>query len=280
MMTSEEVARRIHDHRWRQGQLLLVACHMEVTQHLSLAPLADDDAVIVISQSCDLVNGDLREEPFAEILLAHPLPGSADGNYMYLRNPRRLHFHLQINGQRRAYTAWIWDRYRLPREFFAQWPPDDTRGLLDQDEQDVLVSWLAARYERTALPDELQHRLSSVRDRLKKSVKPLKEISALFLECSDQELSAHEVYRLRVKLVMPKKYYDQPDRRQAVEQLKVRLAKVLEQCAGVELEEEPELLSELEFSLHDARILRRWTDFDYLSYQDHAAHQAPYPGEG
>jgi hypothetical protein len=280
MMTSEEAARRIHAQHWRQGRLLPVTRHAEVARHLSLAPLADDDAVIVISQSCDLVNDDLIEEPFAEILLAHPLPGSADGNYMYLRNPRRLHFHLQIDGQRRAYTAWIWDRYRLPREFLAQWRPDDTRGLLDQDEQNVLVSWLAARYERTALPDELQRRFKSRKDQIKKSAKPLKEVSALFLECSDQEFSADEVYRLRVKLVMPKKYYDQPDRRQAVEQMKMRLAAVLEQCPGIVLEEEPELVSELDFSLHDARILRRWTDFDYLSYQDHAAHQAPYPGSG
>ena len=251
-----------------------------MAQHLSLAaPLEKDDAVIVISQSCDLVNRDLNEEPFAEILLAHPLSGSADGNYMYLRNPRRLHFHLQIDGQQRAYKAWIWDRYRLPRQFFAQWRPDDKRSLLDQDERDVLVSWLAARYERAALPDELQRRLSSIRDRLKKSVKPLKEVSALFLECSDQEFSANDVYRLRVKLVMPKKYYDQPERRQTAEQLIVQLAAVLEKCSGITLEEEPELLSELDFSLHDARVWRRWTDFDYLSHQDHAAHQAPYPGE-
>lgn len=279
MMMSEDAAQQIHAQHWRQGRLLPVASHEEVTQQLSLPPLADDDAVIVISQSCDLVNGDFTDEPFAEILLAHPLPGSANSTYMYLRNPRRLHFHLQIDGQRCAYTAWIWDRYRLPRQFFAEWPPDDKR-LLDQDELDVLVSWLAARYERTALPDELQRRLKSpkVQDKLKKAIKPLKEVSALFVECSDQELSADEVYRLRVKLVMPKKYYDQPDRRQAAEQLKVRLVAALEQCPGVVLEEEPELLSELEFSLHDARILRRWTDFDYVSYQDHAMHQAPLPG--
>lgn len=281
MMMSEDAARQIHAQHWRQGRLLPVASHVEITQHLSGVLLADDDAVIVISQSCDLVHGDFTQEPFAEILIAHRLPKPPDGALMYLRNPRRLHFYLQAHEQKQAYAAWIWDRYRLPRQFFAEWPPDDKR-LLDQDELDVLVSWLAARYERTALPDELQRRLKSpkVQDKLKKAVKPLKEISALFVECSDQEFSADEVYQLRVKLVMPKKYYDQPDRRQAAEQLKVRLAAALEQCPGVALEEEPELVSELEFTLHDARTLRRWNDFDYVSYQDHAAHQAPYPGKG
>ncbi|MDG4549428.1 MAG: hypothetical protein P9F19_07355 [Candidatus Contendobacter sp.] len=74
MMTSEDAARRIHAQHWRQGRLLPVISHAEVARHLTLAPLADDDAVIVISQSCDLVHRDLTDEPFAEILLAHPLP--------------------------------------------------------------------------------------------------------------------------------------------------------------------------------------------------------------
>jgi hypothetical protein len=278
MMMSEDAARQIHAQHWRQGRLLSVASHAEIAQQLSLAPLADDDAVIVISQSCDLVNGDFTEEPFAEILLAHPLPESADGNYMCLRNPRRLHFHLQIHGQQCAYTAWIWDRYWLPREVLAQWPPDAERGLWDQDEQDVLIGWLVARYERTALPDELQRRLGRIKDKLKKPMKQLKDVSGVFLECSDQELSDDASYRLRIKLVMPKAAYEQAHRRQAVEQIRTQLDTVLRKCPGVLLEEEPELVSELKFTLHDARILRRWTDFDYVSYQDHAAHQAPHSG--
>ncbi len=77
---------------------------------------------------------------------------------------------------------------------------------------------------------------------------------------------------------MPKAAYDQADRRQAVEQIRMQLDAVLRKCPGVLLEEEPELVSELDFTLHDARTLRRWNDFDYVSYQDHAAHQAPHPG--
>lgn len=277
-MMTENAAQQIRAQHWRQGGVLPVASHADVAQHGGVAPLTDDDAVIVISQSCDLVHGDFTQEPFAEVLIAHRLPEPPDGALMYLRNPRRLHFYLQAQGQKQAYAAWIWDRYRLPRDVLAQWPPDAMRGLWNQDEQDVLISWLVARYERTALPDELQRRLGRLKEKLKKPVKQLKDVSALFLECSDQELSADEVYRLRVKLVMPKAAYDEPDCRQAVESLKLRLAAVLEQCPGVLLEEEPELVSELNFSLHDARILRRWTDFDYVSYQDHVAHQAPFSG--
>ncbi len=84
MMMSEDAARQIHAQHWRQGRLLPVASHAEVAQQLSLAPLAEDDAVIVISQSCDLVHGDFTQEPFAEILIAHRLPEPPDGALMYL----------------------------------------------------------------------------------------------------------------------------------------------------------------------------------------------------
>jgi hypothetical protein len=278
MMMSEDAAQQIHAQHWRQGRLLPVASHAEVTQQLRGVLLADDDAVIVISQSCDLVHGDFTQEPFAEILIAHRWPKPPDGALMYLRNPRRLHFYLQAHGQKQAYAAWIWDRYRLPRDVLVQWPPDAERGLWNQDEQDVLISWLVARYERTALPDELQRRFGRIKDKLKKPMKQLKDVSGVFLECSNAELNADTDYRLRVKLVMPKAAYDQADRRQAVEQIRMQLDAVLRKCPGVLLEEEPELVSELDFTLHDARTLRRWNDFDYVSYQDHAAHQAPHPG--
>ncbi len=275
---SEDAARQIHAQHWRQGRLLPVASHAEVAQELGHAPLADDDAVIVISQSCDLMHGDFTQEPFAEILIAHRLLELPDGALMYLRNPRRLHFYLQTHGQKQAYAAWTWDRHRLRREVLAQWPPDAERGLWDQDEQDVLISWLVARYERTALPDELQRRFGQIKDKLKKSMKLLKDVSGVFLECSGEELDAVTPYQLRIKLVMPKAAYEQADRRQAVDQIRMQLDAVLQKCPGVLLEEEPELVSELDFTLHDARILRRWTDFDYVSYQDHAAHQAPHLG--
>lgn len=51
MMMSEDTARQIHAQHWRQGRLLPVASHVEITQHLSGVLLADDDAVIVISRS-------------------------------------------------------------------------------------------------------------------------------------------------------------------------------------------------------------------------------------
>lgn len=95
MMMSEDAARRIHARHWRQGRLLPVAGHAEIAQQLSGVLLADDDAVIVISQSCDLVHGDFTQEPFAEILITHRLPEPPDGALMYLRNPRRLHYMMR-----------------------------------------------------------------------------------------------------------------------------------------------------------------------------------------
>lgn len=125
MMTpeDEELLHRIEAQGWRQGCVLPVACHAELAQRPELDTLlGPDDACIVVSQTCDLVHHDARQEPYAELLLAQPLTGPADSRLRNRRNPRRLHFELSVCGRLVGYEAWAWRRCRLQRAVLAHYP--------------------------------------------------------------------------------------------------------------------------------------------------------------
>jgi len=55
-----------------------------------------------------------------------------------------------------------------------QWPSDTERGLWNRGEQNMFISWLAARYERSALPDELQRWCGRIKGKHKKPMKQIK----------------------------------------------------------------------------------------------------------
>lgn len=268
---------------WRQGCVLPVACHAEVAQlpdgDTTIGP---DDACIVVSQSCDLVHHDPRQEPYAELLMTKPLSGPADPLLRNRRNPRRLHFELSVRGRLIPYEAWAWRRCRLPRAVLLQYQPDPERCLPDDRGLRMILEWLAARYRRVALPSAFQRRLKPVQKKLRALVAKLTDASAIFIALnSREELSDAENYRLNLILTLPPDEYVQKARLNAMEKLHTELLGLFAQCAGIELDEaESKVDSEENISLAALRYLLLWEEFDYVSYQDPAAHQAPYPGKG
>ena len=282
MMMIADADQRIRAQHWRQGRLLSVASHAVVAQQLNIAPLSDDDACIVISQSCDLLSPRWDEEPFAEIVIAKPLTGEPNYNRRYRRNPRWLHFQLRVRGERVFYEAWIWHRYRLPRPLFAELTPDAERQLADDDEQRLLVQWLAARYDRAALPDAFQRRLGAVKDKFEDQLRKMADVSAVYISLnSHEELSDKQPYHLKIVLVMRVDDYANQKSKDKVDLHLLKLVELLEKCApDIKMVGEPVLRSEQEITLHDLRMLRRWEEFDSVSYREAQKHQPPYPIKG
>ena len=281
-MTPEAVAiAQIEAQGWRQGCILPVACHVEVGQLAELEQAPEpDDACIVVTQSCDLLHHNIQQEPYVELLLARPLTGPPDSRLRNRRNPRRRHFDLSVRGQRVGYEAQAWRRcYRLPRTVLARYQPDPERCVPDELSLRLLLEWVAGRYTRSALPSVFQHRLEPVQKKLRKWVANLTEASLLFIALSSEdELHEAETYRVAVILVLPEDEYAQMAKREAMEQLLEDLRKLLKQCPGIEWNDDSQVQSEAEISLADLRSLLRWEELDYVSYQDHATHQAPYSG--
>ncbi|MFZ1326471.1 MAG: hypothetical protein WAT67_10740 [Candidatus Contendobacter sp.] len=283
MTPEDEDLHKIEAQGWRQGCVLPVACHAEVAQPPELdAMIGPDDACIVVSQTCDLVHHDARQEPYAELLLTQPLTGPADSRLRNRRNPRRLHFELSVRGHLVGYEAWAWRRCPLRRAVLAHYQPDPERCLPDERGLRMIQEWLAGRYQRAALPSAFQRRLKPVQDKLRKLAAKLTDASILFIALSSQdELSDGEAYRLSVILALPAEEYAQQARLRAIEQLHMELMRLFALCAGVELDEaESRVESEENISLAALRYLLRWEEFDYVSYQDRTTHQPPYPGMG
>lgn len=271
----------IEEQGWRQGCVLPATCHAELTQLPDVDAIVDpDDACIVVSQSCDLIHHDGRQEPYAELLITKPLAGTVDPMVCNRRSPRRLHFELSVRGHLVWYEALAWRRCRLHRTVLTHHRPDPERRLDDTRVLRMIVEWLAARYQRAALPSAFQRRLKPVQDKLRKLAATLTSISTLFVALNSQEeLSDDEAYHLGLILALPSDEYAQQDRLNAMEKQFVKLMGLFARCPGITLDEaESRVESEENISLAALRYLLRWEEFDYVSYQNHAAHQSPYSG--
>jgi hypothetical protein len=74
------------DTPWRQGHIL----PDDAVKALQLpADTVTDSVAIVVSHDCDLAQ-DPTVEPVVEIIVGHWIP-TADGNFTYAKNARRLH---------------------------------------------------------------------------------------------------------------------------------------------------------------------------------------------
>jgi hypothetical protein len=103
---------------WRQGSVLPSELAVQVTPVLDgYSPPSEWPATryyIVVSQDCDVVQGDFTKEPVVELILA--TKKRAFNGYRCLRNPRVLHLELfdsitdkdvsvEIQAGRRGYLA-------------------------------------------------------------------------------------------------------------------------------------------------------------------------------
>jgi hypothetical protein len=142
---------------WRQGHLLTA----ESVRAFALAAphIADQSAVVVISHDCDLAQ-DISIEPNAEIVVGQFIE-RPNGSLTHAKNPRRL--HIQCEGEdRRWIELRATERRLIPKESSATGLVDHApaeRFRIEGDALKILQHWLAARYRRSAFPDEFERRI-------------------------------------------------------------------------------------------------------------------------
>ncbi|AOE87974.1 hypothetical protein [Pseudomonas sp. TCU-HL1] len=162
---------------WRQGSLLQPDTIRELELATHLPP--EKVAAVVATHDCDLAQLP-DSEPVVEVVLGTILDGAPNGNYTNCKNLRRLHvgctatgeeIHVEIDANKRVF---------IPKEVVE----DPRRGLsahspvpshkMTAREHSVFQRWLAARYRRSAFPDEFDRRLKSetkVAEKLAKAFK-------------------------------------------------------------------------------------------------------------
>lgn len=150
---------------WSQGSLLPTTLYAKVEPHplASWRPPLDPACwVVVISQSCDIVNGSAEMEPGVEVVLLHPI-NTSRAEYKYLRNPRVLHCEINIpDAGAVGAEVRVWERGFVLRRHLADESPREG-PVLGVEERRQLAHFFARRYVRTALPEIFVDRFARIR---------------------------------------------------------------------------------------------------------------------
>lgn len=190
------------------------------------------------------------------------------GNNTFGKNPRLLHIGLQGTDVFQAFELGAAQRFFIPREILERYAPDESQAI-STNHIDHIRRWLANRYNRAALPDAFNERISSIwRDPVRRELKRKgKYISGLYIALVDWgELSHGEVYETGLLATMETDDYITEDRRVEAGEALGWLATALSGCDGISLGDH-ELRSERDVSLDDRRNYVR-LNFDDLSLRE------------
>jgi hypothetical protein len=188
---------------WRQGSVI------DRDTLIAIGALPDDapgDCVgVVISHDCDLALDNITVEPWVEFIVGSNQP-RPNGSLNWAKSTRTLQLEIRKADGEGIVELGANNKQRVRKEVLAPYDPDKSCDLAPR----LLASlreWLAARYNRTAFPDEFNRRLeaSGASERLKKLLSASNQlISFIYFDLKGRErdeLPAEVPYELAVVLV-------------------------------------------------------------------------------
>lgn len=191
------------DTPWRQGHVLtnesIVALGVVRAEDVGTA------LAIVISHDCDLAQEPETEES-VEIIVANRID-VANGNFTHAKNSRKLHLECSIDGATTYLDMQAQHKTRITKAALADHAPA-ANVVVKPEDRSILQRWLAARYRRSAFPDEFERRLNDtgVTKRITKIVEPLgKYLVAVFFDVDEgverDRKGEKDLYVLRIDLL-------------------------------------------------------------------------------
>jgi len=190
---------------WRQGTIVQQTDNKEILELLNF-PHEDDLILIIASQSCDIANNNIEDDPYIEVSIARCIDKS-NGNLTHNKNPRSLHSSLQIHTEdtdivrKQNIQLKAFDKLIINKGYFKHLTPD-RNCLLSDSELEGYVAWLASRYSRPALPTEFNNRIATIdpKSKLRKKAKGSNEqLSGIYVEINpDTELPKGENYSVNL----------------------------------------------------------------------------------
>ncbi len=252
------------DPQWAQGALLDPNATRD---YITAEDVTENDVLIVISQSCDVVCTSYDLEPSLELHVGRPIE-AVDGNNSFGKNPRALDFEPSINGNTRALRILNHERKRIPRQVLETALP---MGLIQDGDIRMLAKWTANRYTRPALPDAFNERRASAKAAITKLIRrDAKDVAGFYVALNTfDELPDGTDYQIALMSITPKAIANDPKRFEKV----VEVTKALEgllKLRGIAVVEAV-ARSAAEVSLEDIALFKR-LEFDYISERDAGEH--------
>jgi hypothetical protein len=198
-----------------------------------------------------------------------------DGNNTHAKSSRTLHIPFEGNDTLLAEFV-ITDKRSVGKEILSEYSPNQDYAL-SKDSLAILQQWLAARYRRSAFPDEFERRMKSfgIAQKITKVAKQHGEmITAIFFdveEVCEGSTSSGLIYVLGIILM----YETEPDFDSAeaeAEAAKIKIEKIFKsKCydsktdswQGIELRY-VDAVSEEALTYRQSKILRKWR-LDHIS---------------
>lgn len=263
-----------------QAMVLAIAVHL-ARPDASPVQVAENDWLVVVSQTCDVLATKLEAEPLVEILHCRPISKLRKGT-KELRSTRTLDFkpNRETHPELCLSAHAIVDRYEVPREFLRDHAADAARHLSEVATARVLA-WYALRYGRPIWPDNFVGRISGVKDALEAALEPLKddiaEVRVAILQ-KNRELEEGEDYHMTVFFVVDEEVWNGDiDGRKVIYAAFAKFTAELEGCDGIEVDKELSVVvSGGVFTWQETRTTDEW-NFANLSHRDQASPTSALP---
>lgn len=250
---------------WKQG-VLLVPNDKRLKENAHYE-IPDDARLLIVSQTCDLVQGSFQNEPYFEVLCLHLLNQEPDGGYLGGKNSRRIEFSIDLAGD--GIIHWYavpYERHLINRELLLDRQPDSS--IHDEQTLKMILRWLSRRYTRIAFPEEFVKRIGVRKKQIGKKFSDLNSFVAnVFVKLSAyEELNDGHLYDLEILLLMKAKTFDDKNQYKRCGELKDRLEHQLNQCKGINVTD-INIESTAALTIEGLNGFREW-DYSYLSFRD------------
>jgi hypothetical protein len=266
---SPELLKLKLDQGWRQGTVLSVESSKKL---VGKADVGEEFALIVVTQTCDLLYHSLKIEPTVELLHAEIRNGAA---------PKRAgksfrEIELQLDNAEEAKHLYVAARPKLEicrHKLFEvgvkhEWQP--TKDILPW-----FSRWLGEKYSRPAFPNAFDSKLGKGKDQIANAVKNLQSCRGLYIGLSSwAELSEEENYQVSIVLLLDHTACDEDGDK--AESAYTKIFKVFEDAGHVVNEETSAVKRDDEVTISEFYALRKWS-LDYISIRD-PSHKAPPTG--
>lgn len=276
----DSLGSQLDEKGWQAGAVIRHDCVPVLLPHLTRygqeAPTFEHhDWLVVLSQTCDVVQHDLEKEPLVEILHCRPVE-ELRPDFQGRKSTRRLDFranketHANVCLTAHA-TA---DRYVVTRDLLLSFSPDENRRLSEKAVIN-LHEWYALRYSRPAWPDAFVDRINAAKNVRKKLSTALKQVPTDDVEVRvaikpyDQELAKGQSYNIALYFIVDRDQWNGSDEiRAATYKAHGEFVAALGACEGITVDDEfGGVKSGDEFSWQLTRTTDEW-NFANLSEPD------------
>lgn len=249
---------------WKQGVLL--SANDDRLKDNAHYEVPDDALFLIVSQTCDLVQGSFESEPYFETLCLHSLDQKPNGGFLGGKNSHRIEFSLDISGD--EITHWFalpYKRHLINRKLLLERQPE---SFIQDKPLKMILAWLSRRYTRTAFPESFVSRINTRKKPIAKKFSQLNPlISNVFVRVDPfEELDDAKDYSMEIMLVMDAEKFGDAEKWKKCDEIKKELEDQLRKCSGIKVDE-ISVESTTDVTIEDLKRFLEW-HYSYLSFRE------------